>query len=95
MGAMTEVAAYLVNTLASLYLIIVIMRFLLQLARADFYNPISQFVVKASDPLVKPLRRVIPGFGGIDLSTLVLALGLQFLVINLLVALKIGLIGRP
>ena len=84
MGAMTDVAAYLINTIASLYLILVILRFLLQLARADFYNPISQFVVKATDPLVKPLRRMIPGFGGLDMATVVLALALQFLVINLL-----------
>jgi YggT family protein len=95
MGAMTEVAAYLVNTLASLYLILVILRFLLQVARADFYNPISQFVVKATDPLVKPLRKLIPGYGGLDLATLALALGLQFLVINLLCAINYHTLPNP
>ena len=84
MGALTEVVAYLVNTLLSIYLMVVIMRFLLQVARADFYNPISQFVVKATNPLVKPLRRFIPGLGGLDLVTLVLALVIQFAAINLL-----------
>ena len=95
MGPMAEIAVYLINTLMSLYLILVIMRFMLQVARADFYNPISQFVVKATDPLVKPLRRVIPGLGGIDLATLVLALMLQFLAINLLYAILTQTLPNP
>ena len=77
MGAITEITGYLVQTLVSMYLIVMLLRFLLQLARADFYNPISQFLVKATNPLVVPMRRVIPGFGGLDLATLVLALLLQ------------------
>ena len=70
--------------LSAFYLTIVLLRFLLQLARADFYNPISQFVVKATNPLVIPLRKVIPGLGGIDLATLVLALILQMIVFILI-----------
>ncbi|MEP1706358.1 MAG: YggT family protein, partial [Marinobacter sp.] len=58
---------------STFYLTIVLLRFLLQLARADFYNPISQFVVKATNPLLRPLRRFIPGWGGIDGAALVLA----------------------
>ena len=50
---------------------------MLQLARADFYNPISQFVVKATNPLLRPLRRFIPGWGGIDGAALVLAVIIQ------------------
>lgn len=95
MGALTEVAAYLINTLLSLYLIMVILRFLLQVARADFYNPISQFVVKATNPLVKPLRRLIPGLGGLDLATLVLALITQFVAINLLYLLLAHSLPNP
>lgn len=70
---------YIVQTLGSLYLLIVLLRFILQLVRADFYNPLSQFVVKATQPLLKPLRRIIPGFGGLDLASLVLAVLLQLL----------------
>jgi YggT family protein len=45
--------------------------------RADFYNPISQFLVKITNPLVVPARRLIPGLGGIDLASLLLAVLLQ------------------
>ncbi|MDY6830103.1 MAG: YggT family protein [Pseudomonadota bacterium] len=80
MGApLAQAATYLIQTLVSLYLIVVMLRFLLQLVRADFYNPISQFVVRATDALVRPLRKVIPGFGGLDLASLLLALLIQAL----------------
>lgn len=77
MNAINEILVYLVQTLLSLYLVTMLLRFLLQLVRADFYNPISQFIVKVTNPLVIPLRRVIPGLGGIDMSSLLLALLLQ------------------
>jgi YggT family protein len=95
MGAMAEVTAYLVNTVMSLYLVIVLMRVLLQVARADFYNPISQFVVKVTDPLVRPMRRVIPGLGGLDLATLLLALVIQFATINILYIVLGGMFPNP
>jgi YggT family protein len=56
-----------------------LLRFLLQLVRADFYNPISQFLVKITNPVVVPLRRIIPGIAGLDLASLVLCLVLQML----------------
>ncbi len=65
--------AQLFDILVSMYVSIVLLRFFLQYFRADYYNPLSQFIVKVTDPLVKPLRKVIPGFGGMDLSTLLLA----------------------
>ncbi|MBV1870778.1 MAG: YggT family protein, partial [Gammaproteobacteria bacterium] len=68
---------YLVQTLVSFYTIVVLLRFLLQLARADFYNPISQFAVKLTAPVLNPMRRIIPGWGGIDVSSLILILSLQ------------------
>jgi pyrroline-5-carboxylate reductase len=69
----TNPLIFLVKTLFGLYITIVVIRFLLQWARADFYNPISQFVVKLTSPVLRPLRKVIPGYGGLDLSALVLA----------------------
>jgi YggT family protein len=81
MNAINEILVYLVQTLLSLYLVTMLLRFLLQLVRADFYNPISQFIVKVTNPLVIPLRRVIPGLGGIDVSSLLLALLLQLVAI--------------
>jgi YggT family protein len=77
MSAITEILAYLVQTLLSVYLVTMLLRFLLQLVRADFYNPISQFIVRVTNPLVIPLRRVIPGLAGIDMASLLLAILLQ------------------
>jgi YggT family protein len=77
MTALNEIFGYLIQTLLSLYLLAMLLRFLLQLARADFYNPICQFLVKVTNPLVIPLRKVIPGFAGLDMASLLLALLLQ------------------
>ena len=79
---------------STFYMTIVLLRFLLQLARADFYNPISQFAVKATNPLLRPLRRFIPGWGGIDGAALVLAVLIQALALFLiLVAMNGGIPG--
>lgn len=78
MSGLIEALIYIIQTLGSLYLLIVLLRFILQLVRADFYNPLSQFIVKATQP-VKPLRRIIPGFAGLDLASLVLAILVQLL----------------
>lgn len=66
------------------YLTVVLLRFLLQLARADFYNPISQFVVKATNAPLRPLRRIVPGIGGVDGASLVLAVLVSALFFTLL-----------
>lgn len=78
---------YVLQTLGSLYLLIVLLRFILQLVRADFYNPLSQFVVKATQPLLRPLRRIVPGFGGLDLASLLLAILVQMLLMLVTLAL--------
>ncbi|WP_322978850.1 YggT family protein [Pseudomonas sp. C11] len=77
MSGLIEALIYIIQTLGSLYLLIVLLRFILQLVRADFYNPLSQFVVKATKPLLTPLRRIIPGFAGLDLASLILAILVQ------------------
>jgi YggT family protein len=64
---------FLIDTLFDLYLMVVLLRVWLQLARADFYNPFSQFIVKATQPIVGPLRRIIPGYGGLDIATILFA----------------------
>lgn len=64
---------FLISLPFKLYLMIVLLRFWLQLSRADFYNPFSQFIVKATHPLVAPMRRVIPSIGRFDTATLLLA----------------------
>lgn len=61
---------FLIETLFDLYIIVLMLRFILQQVRADFYNPISQFIVKATSPVLNPARKVIPGLGGVDLATI-------------------------
>jgi YggT family protein len=67
-------AFYFLITLAfDLALFVVILRWWLQWNRADFYNPMSQFVVKATNPLILPLRRIIPAMGKVDSATVLTA----------------------
>ena len=83
-GYLANPLAFLVDTLFSLYIMAVMLRSLLQWARADFYNPLSQFLVRITQPLLHPFRRLIPGWGGIDLSALVLMILLQMVALALL-----------
>jgi YggT family protein len=70
---------FLIDSLFSLYILAVILRFLLQCVRADFYNPISQFLLKITHPPLKFLRRYIPPIRKIDTASIVLALLLQMI----------------
>lgn len=83
MTGLNTAAIYVLQTLGSLYLLIVLLRFILQLVRADFYNPLSQFIVSATQPLLTPLRKVIPSIAGLDTASLVLAILIQLLVMAL------------
>ena len=74
---LSDILHMIIYTLGALFLVVVILRFLLQLVRADFYNPISQGIVKATMPLLRPLRKIIPGVGGIDFASVVLILLVQ------------------
>lgn len=87
MSYLGNAAAFLIQTLFGLYILIVMLRFLLQWVRADFHNPLVQFIVRASNPVLLPLRRVIPGFMKLDMAALCLAFGLQLLEQLLLLAL--------
>ena len=87
MNSLNTAAIYLIQTLGSLYLLIVLLRFLLQLVRADFYNPLSQFIVRATKPLLMPLRRLIPGYGGLDFASLVLGIAIQLVMLIMIILL--------
>ena len=65
---------YLIDTLFSLYIGAVVLRFLFQLLDVDYHNPITQFLVKITAPILKPLRALFPKTGNLDLASLVLAL---------------------
>ncbi|NOT85174.1 MAG: YggT family protein [Methylococcaceae bacterium] len=75
----SEPVIFLIDTLCSLYILAIILRFLLQWSGADSYNPIAQLLIKITHPPLKFLRRYIPSLRKIDTSALVLALGLQML----------------
>lgn len=93
MAAINDIISFLLQTLLSMYLFAMVLRFLLQVVRADFYNPISQFLAKITNPVVLPLRRVIPGIGGVDLSSLLLAILLQMLLLAVLLYFKQNVIA--
>jgi YggT family protein len=89
-----------INTLFDLYILLVLLRFLLQMLRADFYNPVSQFIVKLTTYPLRMLRRVIPSMGGQDTAAIVLCLVLiygKFLLLRLLSipAVQIGGVMAP
>lgn len=89
-------ATFVIETVFGIYILIVMLRFLLQLVHADFYNPLSQMLVKATQPALKQLRRVIPGYGGIDMSTVALALLVQFVelwLVMLILGHDAGIVG--
>ncbi|HBS41421.1 MAG TPA: YggT family protein [Oceanospirillales bacterium] len=95
MSPMSQVGLLLLNSIGSLILLIIVLRFLLQLVRADFYNPLSQMIVKFTNPMLIPLRRVIPGFGGLDVASLVLAFAAQYLLITLVAMLAFKTANLP
>ena len=92
-GYFTNPLEFVINTLFSLYVLALMLRFLLAWVRADFYNPVSQFLVKVTNPVLLPLRRLIPPVGGIDMASVVLILAVQMLGIALILLLRGGGIG--
>lgn len=82
-AALTQPIVLLLRMLFDLVIIFLLMRFSLQLARADFYNPVSQSIVRVTNPVLAPLRRIIPPIAGQDSAALVLAyvLALVFMLV--------------
>ncbi|MFT4767233.1 MAG: YggT family protein [Glaciecola sp.] len=93
MNAINEIIVYLIQTVLGLYLLIMLMRFILQLSLADFYNPICQFLVRATNPIVIPARRLIPARGRLDFASLLLAVVIQLL--GIVAMLLLNGVGLP
>ncbi len=74
-----QAGLYLIQLVFGFYILLVLLRLLFQLVRASFYNPLSQFIVKLTQPPLQFLRRFIPGLFGIDMAAVVLLLVLQIL----------------
>lgn len=86
---------YLINIVFFIFILAVMLRFLLQTIRADFYNPICQTLITLTNPALKPLRRWIPGFMGIDWPSIILMILLQALEISLIALLVSGHLPPP
>ncbi|MGI9325304.1 MAG: YggT family protein [Pseudomonadales bacterium] len=71
---MNNALYYVMDVLLSLAALLFLMRFLLQAVRADFYNPISQTIVKLTDPVLKPMRVVVPSYQNLDFAAFIAAL---------------------
>ena len=93
MDYLSNAGVFLIKTLFGIYEIIILLRFLMQMVRADFYNPISQFVVKATSLPLKPLRRIVPGWAGMDIASLILLL--MVIIIELLLLSLVANLPMP
>ena len=79
MNPISNVLVFLIHVLFTSYIYVVIIRMLLGLTRADFYNPFSQFILTITNPVLSPLRKFIPSISGIDVSAIVLIFSLKFI----------------
>jgi len=93
MNVFSNVGYFLIDTVFTLYIGIIMIRMLLGISRADFYNPFSQFIVSITNPVLIPLRRIIPSFGKIDSAAILLMLALKVIQISMLVMLQGGTAG--
>jgi len=79
-----QILVFLLDTILGLFSLALLLRFYFQLLRVPYYNPISQFLIAVTDFIVRPVRRFIPGWAGIDLSTLMLAWLLECVVVTIM-----------
>lgn len=77
-----QILVFLIDTLLGLFSLALLLRFYFQLLRVPYYNSVSQFLIAVTDFMVRPARRVIPGWAGMDMSTLVLAWLLESIIVT-------------
>ena len=77
MNFLQNVGSLLISVIFGIFIFMLMIRLIFQVLRADFYNPLSQAIVKITNPPLLPLRRIIPGLWGIDLASVLLILFLQ------------------
>ncbi len=86
MGSVQNAFSFLIETLIHLYLVALLLRILLEAIRADFYNPICQVLIRVTDPVVKPLGRIIPHLGPVNIAALLVLYLLQLIGLFILAA---------
>lgn len=79
MGSPTNAFAFLIQTLVHLYLVVIMLRVLLEATRADFYNPVVQILVRLTDPLVRPVAKLVPNAGRINMAAIIVLYVIQLL----------------
>jgi len=84
MGSGTQAIAFLVETLFQLFLVALMLRILLEAYRADYYNPVCQALIRVTNPVIRPLERVLPRLGRINLAGIVVLYLLELLLLVIL-----------
>ena len=80
----TNAGVFLIQTFFGIYFLLIMVRFLMQVSRVDFYNPLCQGIIKVTDPAIKPLKKALPSVRGVDFATLTVAFLVQLLAIVLI-----------
>lgn len=83
-----DAGVFLIQTFVGMYFILVMVRFLMQASRVDYYNPLCQGIVKMTDPPIKPMKRIMPTVRGVDFATLLVAFIIQLASISLIMTIK-------
>lgn len=91
MSPLQDTGLFIVGVLFGMYILLVMLRFLLQWVQADFYNPVSQVIMKATQPVLAPMRRYVPSIAGLDTASLLLMFLLQLIELWL----SANIIGMP
>jgi YggT family protein len=74
-----DAGLFIINTLFDIYIFLLMVRLILALLRVNYFNPVTQFIIKGTQPIIGPLRRIIPNFKNLEVSTLVLMIFLELL----------------
>lgn len=89
-GYLSDAGVFLVQVLFGFAVIIVLVRILLQIVRANFFNPVCQFIVKVTNPVLIPMKKIVPNWGRLDMAAVLLAWLLQMIELGLTVMLMGG-----
>ena len=82
---LASTGVYLIQTFFGIYIFLVMLRFLMQVSRADYYNPLCQGIVKITDPAIRPFRPLLPTVYGVDFATLGVAFVIQMIALSLII----------
>jgi len=81
---------FLINVLFDLYLLVLMVRLILCLAKANYFNPVTQAIIKITQPIVGPIRRIIPNIRNFETSTLVIILLVEIIKYSLITLIVTG-----